>query len=299
MRLPAVFTALADICAGFAVRNSGFQPWQPFVGLLTASAGLYLSGMVFNDLFDRRRDAAERPNRPIPSGRVSPRSATVLATVLMLVGIGSAATVSREALWIAFGLAACILAYDGLLKATPVGPIAMGACRFLNVMLGAAATGGGAGVSPSVWSPPQVFVAAAIGVYVAGVTWFARTEEKASRQGLLLFGAAVASLGMAILAGTYLGWPSPLAATWTGGRNPLQLALLVAVIAAFLAARLAAAIREPSPARVQAAVKVMLLSIITLDATAVLAQTGDGPLALATALLVLPALFVGRWVYVT
>ena len=78
MRFPAVFTALADICAGFAVKTSGFEPVGDFATLLAASAGLYLSGMVFNDVFDRKRDAAERPNRPIPSGRIGVLPAAVL-----------------------------------------------------------------------------------------------------------------------------------------------------------------------------------------------------------------------------
>jgi len=299
MRFPAVFTALADICAGFAVKTSGFESAGEFATLLAASAGLYLSGMVFNDVFDRKRDAVERPGRPIPSGRIGVIAATVLGGVLMLAGIAAAAAVSRQALWIALGIAACVLAYDGLLRTTPLGPLAMGACRFLNVMLGASVIGSGRDVPLLVWSPPQIYVAAAIGLYVVGVTWFARTEEKSSARWSLLAGAAVANLGIAILAGTYYGWPDRLAWFWGGGMYPTQLALLVGVIALMVDARVIAAVKDPSPRRVQIAVKGMLLTIILLDATAVLAQTGDRTLAMGTALLVLPALLVGRWVYVT
>lgn len=299
MRLPAVFTALADICAGFAVKTSGFEPVGEFAALLVASAGLYLSGMVFNDVFDRKRDAVERPGRPIPSGRVGLVPAVVLGVALMLLGIGAAATVSRQALWIALGLAACVLAYDGLLKTTPLGPVAMGGCRFLNVMLGAATIGGGLDVGLFIWAPPQIYVAAAIGLYVAGVTWFARTEEKASRRWSLIAGAVVANAGIAVLAGTYLGRPDALAWNWGGSVRPAGLAALVGVIAVIIDARVAAAVADPSPGRVQGTVKSMLLSIILLDATAVLAQTGDPWLAIGTALLVVPAMFVGRWVYVT
>lgn len=299
MRFPAVFTALADICAGFAVKTSGFEPVGDFATLLAASAGLYLSGMVLNDVFDRKRDAVERPGRPIPSGRIGVVPAAVLGTALMLFGITTAAAVSRQALWVALGLAACVLAYDTVLKATPLGPVAMGGCRFLNVMLGASVIGSGRDVPLFVWSPPQIYVAAAIGVYVAGVTWFARTEEKASLRWSLLAGAAVANLGIAILAGTYYGWPAPLAWFWAGGLHPTQLALLVGVMALMIDARVVAAVKDPSPARVQIAVKGMLLMIILLDATAVLAQTGDRVLAIGTAALVVPALLLGRWVYMT
>lgn len=299
MRFPAVFTALADICAGFAVKTSGFEPAGDFAGLLIASAGLYLSGMVLNDVFDRERDAIERPGRPIPSGRVGLMPAAALGAGLMLFGFIAAATVSQQALWVALCLATCVLAYDGVLKATPLGPVAMGGCRFLNVMLGSSVIGSGGDVPSAVWAAPQLYVAAAIGVYVAGITWFARTEEKSSRRWSLLAGATVANLGIAILAGTYYGWPARLAWPWAGGVNLTGLAALAGMIALMIDVRVVAAAAEPSPRRVQAAVKAMLLAIIILDATAVLAQTGERSLAVGTAALVVPALLLGRWVYVT
>ena len=73
-RFAAVFTALADICMGWLLTQPDFTPERDFALLLISSAGLYLAGMVFNDVFDRRIDARERPNRPIPSGRVPLRS---------------------------------------------------------------------------------------------------------------------------------------------------------------------------------------------------------------------------------
>ena len=139
--LPAVFTALADICAGYSCQTRGFQHVGEFAALLTASAALYLAGMVFNDVFDRRRDAIGRPGRPIPSGRIRVSSAAIVGAVLVAIGLGSAMSVSTQALWIALGLTACIIAYDGVLKVTPLGPLAMGGCRFLNVMLGASGDG--------------------------------------------------------------------------------------------------------------------------------------------------------------
>jgi 4-hydroxybenzoate polyprenyltransferase len=38
--------------------------------IVLASGCLYLAGIVFNDVFDRKVDARERPTRPIPSGVV-------------------------------------------------------------------------------------------------------------------------------------------------------------------------------------------------------------------------------------
>jgi 4-hydroxybenzoate polyprenyltransferase len=295
VRLPAVFTALADICAGFSCKRSSFEPVTEFAALLLASGCLYLAGMIFNGVFDRRRDAIGRPGRPIPSGRIGVMPAVLVGVVLLAAGIGSAATVSRQALYISLGLTACILAYDGLLKATLLGPIAMGACRFLNVMLGSAIDD----VSTFVWAPPQIYVAAAIGIYVAGVTWFARTEEKTSARLPLIGGAVLANLGMATLAATYSGQTLVLPWMWAGEIQPAALVLLVVAIALTVDRRIVNSIIDPSPARVQGAVKLMLLSIITLDATAVLASSGNIMLAIATALLVLPAIIFGRWIYLT
>ncbi len=61
VRVPNVFTAMADILLGFLFTHRGLEPFGPFVLLLAASSMLYLSGMVLNDYFDREQDARERP----------------------------------------------------------------------------------------------------------------------------------------------------------------------------------------------------------------------------------------------
>lgn len=48
------------------------------------------SSMVINDILDVEIDRINMPNRPIPSGRVSPRSAKIYAVTLMFFGILSA-----------------------------------------------------------------------------------------------------------------------------------------------------------------------------------------------------------------
>src|SRR5579872_3056968 len=197
MRFPAVCTALADIFLGFLLTHDTLAPVEEFVLLALASTGLYLSGMVLNDLFDRHIDARERPGRPIPSGRVSLPAAAALGCGLMAVGPLSAAFVGLSSLAIALVLVGLIVAYDRFLKHLPVGPVAMGACRFFNVLLGASAVGS------QTWAPPQVFVALAMGVYVAGVTWFARQEAGRSSRSHLAASTAIchaAIVGLAVIA---------------------------------------------------------------------------------------------------
>ena len=54
--------------------------------LLASSSFLYMAGVVLNDFFDLELDLRERPDRPLPSGRISPRAALRLGLALMFSG---------------------------------------------------------------------------------------------------------------------------------------------------------------------------------------------------------------------
>src|SRR5436309_3209768 len=86
VRLPNVLTAAADSLAGWLlVMGSAAEPsgWLP---LVTASMVLYASGTALNDVFDLEIDRAERPNRPLPSGQISVRSAAWLGGLGLVIG---------------------------------------------------------------------------------------------------------------------------------------------------------------------------------------------------------------------
>src|SRR5215213_1708073 len=78
MRLPNVFTAIADVAMGYLFVRHSIDSVPLFACLAVASASLYLAGMVLNDLFDFEIDARERPFRPLPSRQVSVFWATLL-----------------------------------------------------------------------------------------------------------------------------------------------------------------------------------------------------------------------------
>ena len=297
-RFPAVFTALADICLGYMLVRAVFVPSLDFACLLGASAGLYLAGMVFNDVFDRRVDAQERPHRPLPSGRVTLRGSIQFGAILVVFGLICAACAGFNSLIVAAALTACIFLYDGLLKSTPLGPIAMGACRALNVVLGASSAGL-RWTAP--WGFPHIWIAAALGVYIMGVTWYARSEAGRSSRLSLTGATFVLNAG---LAGLLVLWYGPWSRYLSWNPAPTSeltsLALLGAV-AVMINRRALSGLLDPTPQRVQASVKVMLLSLITIDATLIYAKLGaDGiPIAAATVLLLVPSLVIGRWLYVT
>ena len=87
VRAPAALSVPGDALAGAAVTGTlGVQT----AGLATASLCLYWAGMAANDWADRDLDAQERPERPIPSGRVAPGTAFGIAAALTATGLGLA-----------------------------------------------------------------------------------------------------------------------------------------------------------------------------------------------------------------
>jgi 4-hydroxybenzoate polyprenyltransferase len=305
MRLPNVFTAMADVAMGFlfvqpAVMPWSGEPWIPtpwelaaLVTLIAASGLLYAAGVVLNDVFDLEIDRHQRPERPLPSGRVSLESASRLGWRLLLLGV----VVATAAVFfvghlrpgvVAALLATAILLYDAWLKRTPLGPLAMGACRMLNVMLGMNACN--IPLHAEHW-----LVAGGIGVYVAGLTWFARRESQRGNRLQLALATVVMVLGMAMIA-----WlPSWSDRVIAGIREqPGWWYLLMGGLGTLIVRRCLAAVIEPVPARVRMAVAQCVLSIIMLDAVACYAVHGVY-WASGILLFLLPAVFLGRWIETT
>lgn len=298
VRLPNVFTAFADIalgtCAALALL-SGWPDgsfWLRAVLLAFASGSLYLAGMVWNDVFDLAEDAKARPFRPLPSGRITKRTAIVLGIGLLLLGLVFAGWAGSpgQAEWdstpltFAVGIAVAVLMYDGGLKRTPVGPIGMAACRFLNVLMGLTQV-----PDDALDDALRVHLAGVVGVYIVGVTWFARTEEGRSSDRHLLAASCVIGLSLAL-------------AVWFRARLPAGLGTvafpyLLVAFGFWVGVPLARAVRHPGPKEVQTAVKRCVLGLIGLDA--VLATALVGLPGLLVLLLLPPALWLGKWVYST
>ncbi|GAA3153332.1 SCO3242 family prenyltransferase [Nonomuraea salmonea] len=138
VRAPAALSVPGDVIAGAA---AGRALGPGTAGLACSSVCLYWAGMAANDWADRDLDAAERPERPIPSGRVRPGEALAVAAGLTAAGLAVAGlTGGRRALAIAAPLAAAVWTYDLAAKNTRAGPLLMAVCRGLDVLLGATST---------------------------------------------------------------------------------------------------------------------------------------------------------------
>lgn len=164
VRAPAALSVPGDVVAGAAAAR---VLTARTAGLACCSVCLYWAGMAANDWADRHLDAVERPERPIPSGRITPRAALAVALGLTGAGLVAAGLAGgRRSLAVAAPLAAAVWAYDLRWKNTAAGPAGMAACRALDVLLGA--------------SPGRVRsalpAAAVVGVHTWTVTELSRRE---------------------------------------------------------------------------------------------------------------------------
>jgi hypothetical protein len=256
-------------------------------------------------VYDLEIDRRERPRRPLPSGRISAAWAKWLGYELLLVGLalgwlaglgmhGMTAAALRSG-GVATALAACVVLYDAVLKKTFLGPLAMGSCRFLNVLLGMSVVGSPVDEWLGGFSTGGLMVAGGIGTYIVGVTWFARSEAEESNSLQLALGLAI-MIGGIVLLGFF---PQFMPAGFRPQFSQDFIWPLLLVLVSFTPMRrCGAAVLDPSPQRVQVAIKLCLFTLIVLDAAVVMAVAGPA-YALGVIALIVPAFLLGRWVYST
>lgn len=142
MARPAnILTAISDIIAGIAITGTLtylFTNDLTYVILLViATSGLYGGGIVFNDIFDYETDTIHRPERVLPSGKITLIEAKIFGSSLFLIGILCAFWVSVLSGMIAILITLLALSYDKYTKHRSIlGPINMGLCRSMNLFLG-------------------------------------------------------------------------------------------------------------------------------------------------------------------
>lgn len=181
--LPTVWT---NVLAAWAI-NAGAGPslrWMPewtdmgffnpstLMWLILGGSLVYAGGCFLNDACDHQFDQENRPERPIPQGDISLGRAWALG--ILQLGLGGWSLVAGAGCswkW-TLGLLLCILAYDLVHKKTAWGILLMGGCRTLLWITAATAAGG---MLPA---PLLYLWAVAMGAYVVGISWYARSESK-------------------------------------------------------------------------------------------------------------------------
>ncbi len=269
MRPANLFTAAADSVAGSAVAGSA-----PLPALILASMALYGGGVVFNDIFDRRLDASERPERPLPSGRVSLSTSILFGALLLAGGIVAGWLVSPVSGLLALLIALSALIYDAWAKHSAMfGPVFMGSCRALNLLLGLSAV--------REMIPQRWFVALIPLAFVAGITLISAGEVHGSTAGRLVSGAIAMSAAMIAVA---------VLAAWNG-RQAIWTAPFFVLLIWRVGPPLWRALRARTPGMIRKAVIAGVLSLIVVDACL---SAGYGrPLAGLALLALLP---ISAWV---
>ncbi|MEL7989246.1 SCO3242 family prenyltransferase [Streptomyces albidoflavus] len=301
LRVSAAFSVPGDALAGAAA--SGTRPGRRTLLAAGSSLCLYEAGMALNDWADREEDRAERPHRPLPSGRISPTAALTAAAGLTAAGLGLAAAAGRPALATASALAGTVWLYDLKLAGTPAGPAGMAAARTLDVLLGATATAR-TGAAARTALP----AAALLGAHTYAVTSVSRHETLGGSTRAPLGALATTAATAATVAGLRRGAPTRLpadrreaAAPGPPGPRAARTAARVGLAALYgttAAVPYLHAALNPSPPLTQRAVGGGIRAMIPLQA-ALSARAGALGGALATLALVPLARLAGKKVSAT
>lgn len=278
-----IVTAISDILAGVAVATyvAGVIDWHSLPLLVLATIGLYGGGVVFNDVFDADLDRIERPERAIPSGLISEREGALLGTFLLLIGIGSAAAsyLYLSGL-LAVAIAVAALVYDKWSKHHAVaGPVNMGLCRGLNLLLGM-----------SMWPEALTqygYIAVVPVIYIGAITMISQGEVHGGKSNIMLLAAFFYLIVISVI--LYLSF------TLDNGMYSLLFLILLALL---IYPPLLKAYRDPVGKNIGRAVKAGVLALIVMNAAWAAAFGGIFP-ALAVILLLPVSLFLARLFAVT
>ena len=318
LRVANVPTAWTNVLVAFLFAQGSWNPTSELVMLLLATSCLFCGGMVLNDLFDAEVDAVERPSRPIPSGAISLAAARSVAIGLLLLGLVfavaagmlamtySAAGVSTLVRSACCGIAVVlsIWLYDGPLKKTWLAPLAMGGCRFFNIMLGASTVRSEVAANDLWFGFPPIVVgwAAAVALLIAGVTLLAKNESSENVQNLRgqKVRLGIASLlvigGLLGIAGLSLLFPNPALKVGLQKWFPL----IVILISSRIVRHVLHAFVSPSPGSIKMGVISVLRSLIILDAVvSCLAVSGAMFYSLVVLAMLLPVLWLGKRIPIT
>jgi 4-hydroxybenzoate polyprenyltransferase len=271
--LPTVWT---NALAGMILAGGALSPG--WLVLLMVSVSLaYVGGMYLNDAFDAEIDAAERPHRPIPSGRVARETvfaagyAMLAASVIGLGVIGEWNGTGLRAGAAGLVLALLIVLYNRRHKENPLSPLVMGLCRvFVYVS---------AALCVTEHPPAPLWIGAALLLcHLIGLTFVAKHELRPRMEDAWPVAVLLAPLAYGV---------------WIVIWNPTVILFWLALAGAlYISLR---AIRRRAPGDIGFAVTTLIAGISLLDALLIAGEERIG-LAFLAALGFPLTLFLQRWV---
>jgi 4-hydroxybenzoate polyprenyltransferase len=292
--LPTVWT---NVLAGWLLAGGAWE-WGALAWLLAGGSLMYTAGMILNDAMDVKFDREHRKERPIPSGRVSAKTAWIAGFGMLAAGGLMCTFVAGACGWLVLALTAAILVYDAYHKPWAGSVLIMGSCRTLLYLVAGSAVvnrpglgdipelalqafKAGGGTARDQLGPLLIWLAksVALGGYIVGVSLVARRESAGAGTpgAAFVFGLAGLAMpflawGISVLTGT-LVWDW-LAAPW----EMVFLQFLMPLVLLGVILRALTWMRTPPPSNIGRAVGFLLAGIVVVDAVAL------GPVSPVTAL---------------
>jgi 4-hydroxybenzoate polyprenyltransferase len=286
VRFPNLFTLPSNILVGFVIVSTLSQ--TAFVQVLfvvTISILIYCVGIILNDYFDFTIDKKERPNRPLPSGKISRKIAIILAFVFSILALILSFIMSVQTLAISSILLAVIFAYDKYLKKTSVGPYTIATARVMNILLGVSVNINNIGNYAQIVI--LTFVLSITFVYVSLIGFLSRYEIYGFSNNLKLFlfptvlGVIITSIILFSYAG-FFRYDS----------------LIILALFSFIMGLSFYEISKKDSLDIQKIIQNMILSIIILDSTFLSGIRGI-ELGLVVLTLLAPLLLLSKKMYMT
>lgn len=276
IRFPGIFTVFSNVLLGFFVVQQVAFDWFA-LGLLLATSGcLFFAGMVFNDFFDFSLDKKQRPERPLPSGKISKNKAFYLGLCFLVLANICSALVGFQTLLVSLLMTGFILLYDIKLKNIPVlGILNLSLIRFFNVILGTTIVA---------LSIEVILIAIPVAILVAGISIFAKTEDsqyskRAEILNLIFIVATIFYVNLLAFGGEIIFY------------GFIGIFIFIIFVPFYF-------YKDKTNANIQKKVTFQLLSIIILDAT-LLSIYSELIFAIITLILFVPAYFITRKMYLT
>jgi hypothetical protein len=246
-----IVTAISDIFAGAAIAGyaSGISDLHSLLLLVIATSGLYGGGVVLNDVFDADLDRIERPERPIPSGLISKKEGALLGIALLAIGVVSALRLSiYPSGYIALAITVAVLLYDKWSKHHSfLGPLNMGLCRGLNLLLGIS-------MAPEALSQ-YGYLAVVPVIYIAAITMISQGEVRGGKSKTMLMAAFL-----------YLAVFASILYTSILHENSIYTIFFLAFFALIIYPPLIRAFSDPVGKNIGKAVKAGVLALIVMNA---------------------------------
>ena len=270
VRIPGIFTALSNVLIGYFFSFSETEVVS-FPFLLLTSGFLFCSGMIFNDYFDLQIDKKERPDRPLPSKKISKQNAFLLGIIFLILANLFAYVVGYYSLIISLIMTLLIIVYNYKTKFFSfLGIFNLSLIRFLNVVLGFSLLS----ITFNI-----IQYAIPIGIFVAGISILAKNES-----GLITSISKKLNYIFIIIT---TGYVSVLLI------NNFQIESLI-FLELFSIVQLYALLEK----KIQNQITLQLLSIILLDAI-LISILASFYVSILISLLFIPAYFIAKKLYLT